>query len=44
MIPLEEKVRKLREGLIKLKITQTSLPIIFDIQIIFLGPISRKMS
>jgi hypothetical protein len=38
MIPLEEKVRKLREGLIKLKMTQTSFPIIFDIQIIFLSP------
>jgi hypothetical protein len=37
MIPLEERVRKLREGFIMLKMTQTSLLIIFDIQIIFLG-------
>jgi hypothetical protein len=38
MIPLEERVRKPREGFIMLKMTQTSLLIIFDIQIIFLSP------
>jgi hypothetical protein len=38
MIPLEERVRKLREGFIMIKMTQTSLLIIFDIHIIFLNP------
>jgi hypothetical protein len=37
MIPLEERVRKIREGFIMLKMTQTSLLIVFDIHIIFLS-------
>jgi hypothetical protein len=37
MIPLEERERKLREGSLMIKMTQTSLLIIFDIDIIFLS-------
>jgi hypothetical protein len=38
MIPLEERVRKLRKRFIMLKMDQTPLLIIIDIHIIFLGP------
>jgi hypothetical protein len=37
MIPMEERVKNTIEGFIMLKMTETSLLIIFDIHIIFLS-------